>query len=159
MYMYTKHDNDGGRISSFPHIPLQHTLQHTATHCNTLQHIAAHCDTLRHTATHFNTLERPHVVLMYIQGSAKYTGGIPGFQTVCPWELQLVPGHNMVLMMNPMRILLRPVPNTGKVFRQVFRQLKILRRLICNWRMYVYTGQCKIWRRYPRISNVARWHL
>ena len=34
---------------------LQHTLQHTATHCNTLQHTATHCNTLQHTATHCNT--------------------------------------------------------------------------------------------------------
>jgi len=28
---------------------LQHTLQHTATHCNTLLHTATHCNTLQHT--------------------------------------------------------------------------------------------------------------
>jgi len=28
---------------------LQHTLQHTATHCNTLQHTATQCNTLQHT--------------------------------------------------------------------------------------------------------------
>jgi len=27
----------------------EHTLQHTATHCNTLQHTATHCNTLQHT--------------------------------------------------------------------------------------------------------------
>jgi len=30
----------------------RHTLQHTITHCNTLQHTASHCITLQHTATH-----------------------------------------------------------------------------------------------------------
>jgi len=35
--------------------PLQHTLQHTATHYNTLQHTATHCNTLQHTTTHCNT--------------------------------------------------------------------------------------------------------
>ena len=34
---------------------LQHTAQHTATHCNTLQHTATHCNTLQHAATHCNT--------------------------------------------------------------------------------------------------------
>ena len=34
-----------------------HTLQHTAAHCNTLQHTATHCTTLHHTATHCNTLQ------------------------------------------------------------------------------------------------------
>jgi len=38
---------------------LQHTLQHTATHCNTLQHNATHCNTLQQTATHYGTLA-PH---------------------------------------------------------------------------------------------------
>ena len=36
---------------------LQHTLRHTAIHCNTLQHTAMHCNTLQHTATHCNTLQ------------------------------------------------------------------------------------------------------
>jgi len=34
---------------------LNHSLQHTATHCNALQHIATHCNTLQHTTTHCNT--------------------------------------------------------------------------------------------------------
>ena len=36
---------------------LQHTMQHTATHCNTLQHTATHCNTLQHTAAYSNTLQ------------------------------------------------------------------------------------------------------
>jgi len=60
----------GNSMSHVPHI--QHTLQHTATHCNTLQHTATHCNTLswpmasamwlQHTATHCNTLQHvPHI--------------------------------------------------------------------------------------------------
>jgi len=33
----------------------EHSMQHTATHCNTLQHTATHCNTLHHNATHCNT--------------------------------------------------------------------------------------------------------
>jgi len=36
---------------------LQHTRQHTATHCNTLQHTATHGNTRQHSATHCNTLQ------------------------------------------------------------------------------------------------------
>ena len=33
-------------VSCLCRCTLQHTLQHTATHCNTLQHTATHCHTL-----------------------------------------------------------------------------------------------------------------
>jgi len=36
---------------------LQHTMQHTATHCNALQRIATHCNTPQHTTTYYNTLQ------------------------------------------------------------------------------------------------------
>ena len=39
---------------------LQHTLQHTAAHCNALQHTATHCNTLQHTAANRITLQ--HIV-------------------------------------------------------------------------------------------------
>jgi len=37
---------------------MQHTLQHTATHCNILQHTATRCNTLQRTATHCKALQR-----------------------------------------------------------------------------------------------------
>ena len=43
----------GFKVSvSSPRNTLQHTLQHTAAHCNTLQHTATHYNTLQHTLQH-----------------------------------------------------------------------------------------------------------
>ena len=49
-------------------ISLQHTLQHTATHCNTLQHTATHCSTLQHTG-HCNTLQHTAIHCNTVQHS------------------------------------------------------------------------------------------
>ena len=53
-------------------LPLQHTLQHTATHCNTLQHIALSCNTLQHTATHCNTLQHTATHCSTLQHTATH---------------------------------------------------------------------------------------
>ena len=42
--------------------PLQHTPQHTATHCNTLPHTATHCNTLQHTDLLSSFVSCPHFV-------------------------------------------------------------------------------------------------
>ena len=48
----------------------QHTLQHTAAHCNTLQHTATRCSTLQHAAAHCNTLQHTATRCSTIQRTA-----------------------------------------------------------------------------------------
>ena len=63
-----------------------HTLQHTATHCNTLRHTTTHCTTLQHPATHCNTLQHTATHYNKLQHIATYPLQHTATQ-VCPeWQ-------------------------------------------------------------------------
>jgi len=56
---------------------VQQTATHTATHCNILQHPATRCNTLQHAAASCNTLQQAATICNMLQHAATHCNTLP----------------------------------------------------------------------------------
>jgi len=122
-------------VQTFFHIcTITHTCTNILLHLSSTEQIfGLHTHTHTHTHTYICTCSQLqigwHIILRLLLKLCQRTPILP------MWGLRLVPGKNMVLILNPMRIL--AASSELKVLRN---HLMILCHTICNWLyMYKYT--------------------